>query len=126
MKIMQGDSYPIPVDIMQDGVVVTPEMVEDMEITVGAEIRKLYSAGDITFENNTWYFLLKQQDTFSMSGNNEVVCRLKYPVTGIHAESIADCCIIVTKPDPVTDPQPFRIYRINPVSKGTITNPREN
>ena len=82
MKIMQGDSYPIPVDIMQDGVVVTPEMVEDVEITVGTEIRKLYSAGDITFENNTWYFLLKQQETFSMSGSKEVVCRLKYPITG--------------------------------------------
>lgn len=82
MKIMQGDSYPIPVDIMQDGVVVTPEMVEDVEITVGKAIRKVYSAGDITFENNTWYFLLKQQETFSMSGSNDVVCRLKYPVTG--------------------------------------------
>ena len=46
---------------------------------------------------------------------------LKYPDTGIHAESIADRCILFTKPDPVTDPQPFRIYRINPVSKGIIT-----
>jgi hypothetical protein len=82
MKIMQGDSYPIPVDIMQDGVVITPEMVEDVEITVGAEIRKLYSTGGITFENDTWYFLLTQQETFSMSGSNEVICRLKYPVSG--------------------------------------------
>lgn len=46
---------------------------------------------------------------------------LKYPDTGIHAEAIADRCILFTKPDPVTDPQPFRIYRINPVSKGIIT-----
>lgn len=46
---------------------------------------------------------------------------LKYPDTGIHAESIMDRCILLTKPDPVTDPQPFRVYRINPVSKGTIT-----
>ena len=82
MEIMQGDSYPIPVDIMQDGMVVTPKMVEDVEITVGTEIRKLYSTGGITFENDTWYFLLTQQETFSMSGSNEVVCRLKYPVTG--------------------------------------------
>lgn len=46
---------------------------------------------------------------------------LKYPDTGIHADAIADRCILLTKPDPVTDPQPFRIYRINPVSKGSIT-----
>ena len=46
---------------------------------------------------------------------------MKYPDTGIHAASIADRCILFTKPDPVTEPQPFRIYRINPVSRGTIT-----
>ncbi len=46
---------------------------------------------------------------------------LKYPDTGIHASSIADRCILLTKPDPVADPQPFRIYRINPVSNGIIT-----
>lgn len=47
---------------------------------------------------------------------------LQYPLSGIHAESIADRCIILAKPDPVTDPQPFRIYRINPVSNGVITS----
>ena len=46
---------------------------------------------------------------------------MKYPDTGIHAASIAERCILFTKPDPVTEPQPFRIYRINPVSRGTIT-----
>lgn len=46
---------------------------------------------------------------------------LKYPCTGIHAECISDRCIVMAKPDPVTDPQPFRIYRINPASKGIIT-----
>lgn len=53
--------------------------------------------------------------------NGQYELTLKYPVTGIHAESITDRCIIMAKPDPVTDPQPFRIYRINPVSKGTVT-----
>ena len=82
MKIMQGDSYPIPIDITQDGIVVTPEIVEDVEITVGTEIRKLYSTGDLRFEDGTWYLLMTQRETFSMSGANEVVCRLKYPVSG--------------------------------------------
>lgn len=82
MRIMQGDSYPVPVEITQDGVMVTPEIVDDVEITIGKDIRKLYSTKDITFESDTWYFLLTQQETFSMSGSYEVICRLKYPVTG--------------------------------------------
>lgn len=82
MKIMQGDSYPIPIDITQDGVVITPEMVEDVEITVGSEIRKTLSDGGVSYDGGNWYFLLTQQETFSVSGNQEVVCRLKYPVTG--------------------------------------------
>lgn len=53
--------------------------------------------------------------------NGQYELMLKYPDTGLHAEFITDRHIIMAKPDPVTDPQPFRIYRINPVSKGTIT-----
>lgn len=82
MKIMQGDSYPIPVDITQDGVAVTPETVDEVEITVGEEIRKLYTAGGVTYENGAWYFLLTQQETFSLKGNKNVYVRLKYPGTG--------------------------------------------
>ena len=97
MKIMQGDSYPIPVDITQDGMVITPEMVEDLEITVGKEIRKLRSTGDITFEDGTWYFLLTQQETFSISGANEVICRLKYPVSGYtHGTKVGNLNVVET------------------------------
>lgn len=53
--------------------------------------------------------------------NGQYELMLKYPDTGLHAEFITDRHIIMAKPDPVTDPQPFRIYRVNPVSKGTIT-----
>ena len=53
--------------------------------------------------------------------NGQYELTLKYPDTGLHAEHIANRQIIMAKPDPVTDPQPFRIYRINPVSKGTVT-----
>lgn len=53
--------------------------------------------------------------------NGQYELMLKYPDTGIWAQFITDRHIIMAKPDPVTDPQPFRIYRVNPVSKGTIT-----
>lgn len=79
MKIMQGDSYPIPVEITQDGVIVTPEMVAEVEITVGKTVRKTYTSGGVFFTENMWYFLLTQEETFSLSGGYGVVVRLKYP-----------------------------------------------
>ena len=82
MKILQGDSYPIPVEIMQDGAIVTPEMVEEVEITIGTEVRKTYSSGEIFYEDEVWYFLLGQADSFSLSGGYDVVLRLKYPGSG--------------------------------------------
>ena len=53
--------------------------------------------------------------------NGQYELMLKYPDTGMYAQFITDRHIVMAKPDPVTDPQPFRIYRVNPVSKGTIT-----
>lgn len=53
--------------------------------------------------------------------NGQYELTLKYPDTGMYAEFITDRHIVMAKPDPVADPQPFRIYRVNPVSKGTIT-----
>lgn len=53
--------------------------------------------------------------------NGQYELMLKYPDMGLHAEFITDRHIIMAKPDPVTDPQPFRIYSVNPVSKGIIT-----
>lgn len=82
----------------------------------------LYSPTETAFDTNGLGILsdaISAPVVQELNGLYELT--LKYPVTGIHAESIADRCIIVTKPDPVTAPQSFRIYRINPVSKGTIT-----
>lgn len=53
--------------------------------------------------------------------NGQYELSFKYPWNGQHAISIRDRRIVMAKPDPITDPQPFRIYRINPTSKGLIT-----
>lgn len=82
MKIFQGDSYPIPVEIRQDGVPVTSELVEEIEITIGSDIRKTYTGGGVFYENEMWYFLLSQEDTFSLSGGYDVLLRLKHPGSG--------------------------------------------
>ena len=45
---------------------------------------------------------------------------LQYPVTGIHFESISQRAIILAKADPVSEPQPFRIYRITKPMNGKV------
>lgn len=81
MKIMQGDSYPIPVEITQDGIAITPELVEEVEITIGTAVRKTYTGGGIAYEEGMWYFRLTQEESFTLSGSDEVVVRVKYPQT---------------------------------------------
>lgn len=46
---------------------------------------------------------------------------MTYPVTGIHYESLFDRGIILSKPSPNKQPQPFRIYRITKPMSGFVT-----
>lgn len=82
VKMMQGDSYAIFVDIKADGKVMTPDKITDVEITVGESIRKLYSAGEVGYDSSMlqWYFLPTQEDTLAMEPNAyEVQIRVKFP-----------------------------------------------
>ncbi len=85
MTIMQGDSYPIYVELAQDGVPLTPEMVEELEVCVGDQLRKLYSKGEVLFEANTnqWSFNPQQSETLDLSvGSYAVDIRIKYKDSG--------------------------------------------
>lgn len=82
VKMMQGDSYAIFVDLKVDGKVMTPDKVSDVEITVGESFRKLYSSGEVGYESSMqqWYFLPTQEETFAMEpGAYDVQLRLKLP-----------------------------------------------
>ena len=82
----------------------------------------LYAATETSFTSNGIGILndvISAPVVQELNGQYELT--MKYSAAGIHAEAIADRCIILAKPDPVADPQPFRIYRINPISRGTIT-----
>ena len=46
---------------------------------------------------------------------------LKYPVEGIHYSEIRQRSIICAKPNPVDDPQPFRVYRTSKPINGLVT-----
>lgn len=52
--------------------------------------------------------------------NGAFEATLEYPVTGIHYEDIAPRCIIFAKPNPYSDPQPFRVYRITKPLSGRV------
>jgi hypothetical protein len=82
VRMMQGDSYAIFVDLKADGSALTPDKVSDIEITVGDSFRKLYSSGEVGYDATMlqWYFLPTQEDTLAMEPNAyEVQIRVKFP-----------------------------------------------
>lgn len=53
--------------------------------------------------------------------NGAFELEMTYPVSGIHYKEIAPRCLILAKPNPVDDPQPFRVYRITKPMGGLVT-----
>lgn len=53
--------------------------------------------------------------------NGAFELEMTYPVSGIHYKEIAPRCIILAKPNPVDDLQPFRVYRITKPMGGLVT-----
>ena len=64
MALQQGDQLAIPFYITQGDHVVRPDLVNDVRIQVGEDL-KTYSAGEISFdaENNVWTFPVTQEQT---------------------------------------------------------------
>lgn len=46
---------------------------------------------------------------------------MQYPVSGVHYADIALRALILSKPNPTDEPQPFRIYRITKPMNGIVT-----
>lgn len=53
--------------------------------------------------------------------NGSYELQMQYPINGIHYEDIGDRSIILAKPNPVDDPQPFRVYRSTKPLNGIVT-----
>lgn len=82
----------------------------------------LYSATETAFTTNGIGVLsdaIAAPVKRKLNGMDELT--LQYPITGLHFSEIKDECIIMAKPDPVSDLQPYRIYRIGPAVGGIIT-----
>lgn len=92
IKMMQGDSRSVFANLEIDGKTLTPDMVSEVEITVGESMRKLHSSGEVKYDpsKQQWYFIPTQEETLAMVPNGyEVQARIKLPngeysaVTGI-------------------------------------------
>lgn len=81
ITMLQGDSYPIFLNLKQDGNLLTPAMVADVEICVGEEIRYTLSGGTVYYdaEKAVWYFWPTQEETLGAEGAMDVFIRIKYP-----------------------------------------------
>lgn len=53
--------------------------------------------------------------------NGKYELEMKYPITGLHFENILRRSIIQAKADPVSELQPFRVYKITKPSSGVVT-----
>ena len=82
ISIMRGDSYPILVDLKQDGISVTPDIISDIEVCVGDDLRFTYSEKTLAYDTvkKQWYFWPTQEETFALQeGSYDVYIRIKYP-----------------------------------------------
>lgn len=82
----------------------------------------LYAATEQEFDNNGIGILSDVIScTVTEERNGAFEMEMEYPVTGIHFAELALHRIILTKPNPVDQAQPFRIYRISRPLGGSVT-----
>lgn len=82
----------------------------------------LYDSQETQFDHNGIGALSDAVDcTVERELNGVYELELQYPVDGARFGDLAKRCQILAKPDPVTDPQPFRIYRITKPFRGTVS-----
>lgn len=83
VRMMQGDSYAVFVELRlkETAEAISPDMVSEVEITVGQSLRKLYSSGEVQYDHdlNQWYFVPEQKETLAMEPDSyEVQVRPKF------------------------------------------------
>lgn len=82
----------------------------------------LYPSTEEDFANNGLGILSDTvKCTVTEERNGAFELEITYPLDGIHYEDIKTRCLVMAKPNPIDDPQPFRIYRITRPLNGLIT-----
>jgi hypothetical protein len=81
IKMMQGDSYYVFIEMTQYEEILLPETVDDLEICVGEALRYSVSGGTVGFDtaSQRWFFRPTQEETLSLDpGQYNVIVRVKY------------------------------------------------
>lgn len=81
IKMMQGDSYVVFINLTIQKQPLLPEMVDDVEICVGESLRKTYSGNGVWFDSvsRMWYIRPSQEETLAMEeAMYEVTARVKF------------------------------------------------
>lgn len=66
--IYQGDQYYIPIKITRNGVAVTPENADEINVSIGGHVQS-YPDGDLTFDGSgMWLFALKADMSSALIG----------------------------------------------------------
>lgn len=81
----------------------------------------LYDQAETLFDTNGLGILADTIDaTVEEEVNGVYELEMKYPVKGILFSEIVRRSIILAKPDPISNPQPFRVYRITKPLNGIV------
>ena len=81
ITIKQGDSVAIFIELTVDGQVLTPDLLDDLEVYIGEDLGYYFRDGGLKFDDSTqrWYIWPTQEDTFSLNpGTYKVEIRPKY------------------------------------------------
>ena len=81
MVMKQGDSYFVFVEMKINDDPITPDIIEDMEVSVGERLRYTYANQEVAYDTNRreWCFRPTQEDTFSLEPDNyPVIVRVKF------------------------------------------------
>ena len=81
----------------------------------------LYDEFETEFDSNGIGMLSDEVDTTVIEGAGKFELEMKYPITGSRFHDIKKRAIILAKPNPMKEPQPFRIERIAKAMGGLIT-----
>lgn len=81
---------------------------------------RLYEAGTLTFDNNGLGSLVDAKECIVRQGFGSMELEMQYPVKGRLFRELTHQRIILAKPEPTKDAQPFYIYRINAPMGGVV------
>lgn len=81
---------------------------------------RLYEAGTLTFTNNGLGSLIDAKECLVKQGFGSMELEMQYPVRGRLFKELTYQRIILAKPEPTKNPQPFYIYRITAPMSGVV------